>query len=366
MTLTDAMFSRAYIAPGNRARIDRFCERAERGESLVVGAIGGSITEGASATAPERRYIDRIAARLSERFPSAQFTIANAGIGASNSLFGAFRVRKDLFSREPDIIFIDYAVNDATNPDVVHPYESLIHACLSAPKGPPVILLFMLTDNGANRQDLQIPIGRHYDLPMLSVRDAVWPEIEQGALRWSDYSPDTVHPNDAGHDMIADMALRAMVSDGKTAKVAPLPERLNAASAQFDNGSIIDANVMKVLKNNGWKKGPHKAGYTGFQSDTPGSEFTAAVEGSYIAIGYKQYRGDFGIIEVIVDEGSPIILDGYFVQERIIAWAGGHTVIAVLTADAPRGGHTIRVRLTERRHEKSGGHQFDVGYFLVS
>lgn len=365
MILTDAMFSRAYISPGNRARMNRFIERAERGEPLVVGAIGGSITEGAGASVPERRYVNRIAARLSERFPSAKFTIANAGIGASNSLFGAFRVRKDLLSKEPDIIFIDYAVNDATNPDVVHPYESLIRACLSTPKEVPVMLLFMVNDAGTNRQDLQIPIGRHYDLPMVSVRDAVWPEIERGVHTWADYSNDTVHPHDSGHDLVSDLAVRVLLSGGASAPYV-LPARMNAASSVFDGGAIIDANAMAVTENSGWKKGPHKAGYTGFQSDAPGSVFTADVEGSYIAIGYKQYRGDFGIAEVSVDGGAPMILDAYFVQERIIAWAGGHTVITVLAKDLPRGTHRVRVRLTERRHEKSGGHQFDIGYFLVS
>jgi lysophospholipase L1-like esterase len=366
MILTDEMYHRAYLSPGSRVRLDRFLERANRGEHLVVGAIGGSITEGAAATMLERRYLHRIAARLADHCPSATFEVVNAGIGASNSLFGAFRIGRDLLEKKPDIILIDYAVNDATSPSIAPPFEALVRAALGAAGSPPVILLFMLNDSGGNCQEIQAAVGRHYQLPMVSVRDAVWPEIERGVLTWGDYSPDTVHPNDAGHDLVAEMAVRALMRSKSGDASFPLPERLHPASAIFEGGAIVDATGMALATNRGWQPGPHTAGYTGLQSSTPGSEFVATVNGRYIAIGYKQFRGDFGIAEATVDDRPPVRLDGFFNPERATTWAGGHTVLVELATDLPRGDHTVRVRLTDQRHALSNGHQFDVGYFLVS
>lgn len=50
-----------------------------------------------------------------------------------------------------------------------------------------------------------MPVGRHYALPMLSFRDAVWPQIEAGHLAWRDVIADTVHPNDLGHRQAAQL-----------------------------------------------------------------------------------------------------------------------------------------------------------------
>lgn len=47
-------------------------------------------------------------------------------------------------------------------------------------------------------------IGKHYNLGMISIKDAVWTQIQQGKMTWRDYSPDYVHPNNAGHAFMAD------------------------------------------------------------------------------------------------------------------------------------------------------------------
>ena len=57
--------------------------------------------------------------------------------------------------------------------------------------------------DGGNAQEWQGKVGRHYDLPMVSFRDALWPEIKEGRLKWNDVESDVVHPNDRGHDYCA-------------------------------------------------------------------------------------------------------------------------------------------------------------------
>ena len=48
-------------------------------------------------------------------------------------------------------------------------------------------------------------IGAAYDLGMISVGDAINPEIEAGNMTFAgDYAADYVHPNDKGHQMICD------------------------------------------------------------------------------------------------------------------------------------------------------------------
>lgn len=368
MDLTPELYARTLTA-GEPARLGRFLARAERGETLIVGGIGGSITEGASATSQKKRYLNRFSARLAERYPAARFPVVNAGIGASGSLFGSFRAAGDLLGHRPDLILIDYAVNDAADPELALSYEGLLRQCLGAERSPAVVALFMFNEAGENRQEQQLPALRHYGVPALSIRDALWPLMTAGQMTWRDYSPDAVHPNDAGHDFIAQLLMRLLSDIPAVDGVLPsLAGRFNPDCEPYEGaGRILDADGLELIAVEGWTKGPHKAGYTGLQSAAPGSRFTARFTGRQVQIGYQQYKGDFGIAEARIDAGPWQELNGHFSPTRAHgAWAGGHTVLARLGKDLPAGEHTLEVRLTDRRHPDSTGHRFDIGYLLVA
>ena len=364
LPLNDERWVRALVEAGNPARLVAFRKKLSNGERIVYGAIGGSITEGASASSFWRRYPSVFASWLDSQAPCE---LVNAGIGASNSLFGSFRVGKDLLSRNPDIITIEYAVNDLSNPDTAGSFESLVRQCVSQPQKPLVVIIFTMKRDGTNFQDLHASIGHHYALPMISYRDALYPEIAKGMMKWTDISPDEVHPNDLGHAFIGEL-LKKFISSAPTrsAPEAALPKRLDESSVKYDGGRIIDASAMELISCGGWGKGPHKGGYLGLQSEIPGSLFELAFEGSLVIIGHQQYAGPFGRASVSIDGGKPEILEGFYEKPPIQAWAGGHTVLRKLAEGLKPGRHTLRVELLNERHADSSGHKFDVGYLLVS
>ena len=91
-----ALCAQSLVSPGDTARLQRVLAKARRGESVTVAVIGGSITQGASATKPERRYGNLVAAWWRQQFPKAKIKFVNAGIGATGSDYGALRARRDL------------------------------------------------------------------------------------------------------------------------------------------------------------------------------------------------------------------------------------------------------------------------------
>ena len=46
-------------------------------------------------------------------FPHSETRLVNAGLGGTGSLSGAFRVQRDLLQAEPDVVIVEFAVNDA-------------------------------------------------------------------------------------------------------------------------------------------------------------------------------------------------------------------------------------------------------------
>lgn len=364
--LTPLMYQRGRIS-GNNHRIKTLLKKLKSGSAVTYGAIGGSITQGASASEGKLKYVERLGQWLRDTY-NVPVNVVNAGIGASNSLFGTFRRQKDLLDFKPDLITIEYAVNDSDTPYTQEAYESLVRACLERSPDTAVILIFTMNIDGENRQYLHIPVGERYQLPMLSYRDAVYPLVANGELTWPDISPDLVHPNDYGHGLIAEMlrSLFAEIDQAPEDQAADIPDFLNPTAGKYANPSILDATQMNVTRQSGWVQGPHKAGYTGWNSNAPGSCLELKFSGTFAAIGSQQYHGDFGRVELQLDDKPPIQIEGHFTRRKNNEWKGGHTFITVIDDNLEPGEHALKITLLEERHPNSGGHMFDIGYLLIS
>lgn len=86
------------------ARLKRLMERAEKGETLTIGFLGGSITQGSLAGTHENTYAYRVFTWWKNRFPKAKFRYVNGGIGGTSSYFGVARAHRDLLMYRPDFV----------------------------------------------------------------------------------------------------------------------------------------------------------------------------------------------------------------------------------------------------------------------
>jgi lysophospholipase L1-like esterase len=253
----NAVFSRSLVSAGDTARLQRALAKARRDETVTVGVIGGSITQGAGASQPEKRYGDLVAAWWRKSFPKAKIEFVNAGIGATGSDYGALRVKRDLLSHHPDFVIVEFAVNDPNNDTVAETLEGLVRQVLGESNSPAVMLLFTMNQAGGNAQKAHAKVGRHYDLPMVSFRDALWPEIEQGRMKWSDVEADIVHPNDRGHEYCARFIIQVLDKVlGEVAAGAALrqikPPLSPLFSDLFEHVVLLEADALKPVANQGW------------------------------------------------------------------------------------------------------------------
>ena len=74
--------------------------------------LGGSLTEGEGASAPCFCWQALLSEWMKEKYPSCSFTCLNRGIGGTNSEFGLYRLRRDVLQNRPDLLFVEFAVND--------------------------------------------------------------------------------------------------------------------------------------------------------------------------------------------------------------------------------------------------------------
>lgn len=351
----EGLCPRGVVAPGDTARIERVMAKARRGEEVTVAVIGGSITQGAKATAVEKRYGNLIAAWWREAFPKAQVKFVNAGIGATGSVYGALRAQRDLLGCRPDCVVVEYAVNDRNVQESAETLEGLVRQILKQPQQPAVLLLFMMNQSGGNAQEWLSKIGTHYRLPMVSFRDALWPEIQAGRLAWDTIEADSVHPNDFGHACAArfvthrlEQVRNALGPDDRLPPIGPLPEPL--LSDLFEHVTLLEGAELKPVRNNGWTLDEKNQCW---RSDRPGSVIEFELEGQAIDVIHLVVRRAMGRATIQVDEGPAVVRDGWFDQ----TW-GGYRANAVVARDLAPGPHRVRIELLEEKSPESKGHEF--------
>ena len=182
---------------GNTYRLDKKLAAAESGESLTIAYLGGSITEGKNYTTPFSNYVK-------STFAKGSFKEINAGLSGTSSVVGLVRSEQEIISKNADIIFLEFSVND--HEDIMYKkcFESCIKKFLDMPNEPAVIVLITRAQGGFSSQSQMYPIGKNFDIPVISMDDALTKAFNSGFLKTSDYYQDEYHPHQKGGQLISD------------------------------------------------------------------------------------------------------------------------------------------------------------------
>ena len=204
-------YERGISNPGNLYRMKKLMARAEAGETLNIGFLGGSITQGCLASAPELCYAYRVFQWWEKTFPQAKFHYINAGIGGTTSHFGTARAESDLLSHKPDFVIIEFSVNDESTEFFRETYEGLVRRVWQDENEPAVMLVHnVYYNNGGNAQIMHGQIARHYQLPAVSMQSSIYPEVVAGRIPNREITEDDLHPNDKGHELVASVITYAL------------------------------------------------------------------------------------------------------------------------------------------------------------
>ncbi len=319
-----AMVARSVVSTGNTAWLNRVFDKAESGGDITIAYVGGSITEGyAPGPRSPQCYASVSAAAFQETYcKGGTVTCQNNGLSGTPSVLGNLRVSDEVLPTEPDIIFLEFAVNDGMEMDYKVCYESLLRTCLEAKNEPAVICLFTYMETGHTCQEQQQEIGAHYDVGMISVRDAILPEMEAGRMKWSDYGDDDVHPTAAGHALLGEFIAEyfAEAKAKKADKSYEIPAE-TVYPALYTNGALHDAADLKY-RDGSWNVGTNNqrfpAGFV-YQKDTGNEGLSFTVTGKTLFLVYKVSNStDYGMAGVYINGSLAGIVNGYGVN----GWGG--------------------------------------------
>lgn len=350
-------------------RLKNLMKRAANGESLVIGFLGGSITQGSLSSTSKNCYAYLVYEWWKKSFPNAAFSFVNGGIGGTTSHYGGARAWKDVLCYRPDIVTVDFSVNDDANEFFEETYEGTLRRLLAAPSAPAVVVLNnVFYDTGKNAQNYHNRIADHYGIPHVSIKDTVYPDVESGKIVRADITPDNLHPNDKGHRLVADEICKLLDSikaemeeetiageniEGKSTKTeasvllpAPLTENAYEHSRLIqiqDNEAILDGFLVDPIE----KKGMLDIFKNGWTAAHTNDKISFEIECSCLAVQYrKSVQQPVPKAKAVIDgdEAHAVILDGNFTED----W-GDCLYLEPLLHHAEKKVHRIEIAVTDAK-----------------
>ncbi|MDO4585273.1 MAG: GDSL-type esterase/lipase family protein [Planctomycetia bacterium] len=348
-----------------RGGIGNTLERLEAGETVRVAYLGGSITMANGWRVKTTQW-------LRETWPQATIVEIAAGVSGTGSLLGNYRLERDVLQHEPDLLLVEFAVNDGGTPPqrIWQQMEGIVRKTWAANPRTDIVFVYTfcvpfaktvregILPTSAGAMEM---LAEFYGIPSIhwlkrvvaleSAGKLVFQTSEEPKKGELWFSQDGTHPLDAGHELYREgiaQAFQAMKS---------IPPVLHDVSQKptFVSNPMIFTEMRSVdsLKMEGdWRKlatGEKCYGFTSrlddiWTTDEPGASVTFSFRGTQAML-YDVVGPDGGQIAVTVDgvlRKEPLPrTDAYCLQYN--SWR----VTAVVLADGldAEKVHTVTVEL---------------------
>jgi len=403
-----------------RGGIGNFLRKARAGGPVTVAYLGGSITE-------QKGWRVKTTAYLKEAFPQAAITECDAAIGGTGSALGAFRVGHDVLGAKPDLMFVEFSVNDGgVQPaTIVRNMEGIVRRTWRASPQTDIVFAYTITVGNTNAYlKGRLPVealahekvAERYGIPSVCFGPRVAGKFLHGKLRFDAGEIETAVP---AHDPEHDRKVRALLAadkrilfsndgvhprdEGHALYFESIRELFAQVEGQFpfdharslaagvpvdpDNSERCDmAPVTDAMLSGEWKRleetDPPKQkrlrprmGEIRF-TETPGAKVSFRFSGSTCAI-YTLFDTNSGTIRVTVDGVSREIplFDSYCTYNRIVPLGiydgadGEHVaVIELLEKEPDRSPVAFRFKdpATELAKPRYHGRKFWISHILAS
>jgi lysophospholipase L1-like esterase len=249
-----------------RGGLPNFLARVQGREEVRVAYIGGSITA-ANGWRPQTTQW------LKKQYPDAKIVEIDAAIGGTGSDLGVFRFRQDVLRHRPQLIFVEFAVNDGGAP------PEQIHRCMEGmvrqawKQDPTIDLCFVYTLVDGMVPTLakgKLPrsasamesVAGHYGIPSIHMGLEVVRQAQAGQMILKAdkpvegktvFSSDGVHPHaDTGHRLYTEAVARSMERMKGTGRAGPHAVGNPLVADNYEQAQMVPLEQAKLGE--GWKK----------------------------------------------------------------------------------------------------------------
>ena len=347
-----------------------FLKAQTAGAEVKIGYLGGSITA-------QRGWRVQTLAHFKKAYPQSTFTEINAAIGGTGSDLGVFRVQQDVLSKGPDLLFVEFAVNDGgTDPQrIIRCMEGIVRQTWKANPKTDICFVYTLTEalsppmlEGKLQRSASAmeKVAEFYGIPTITLGMEVARLAKAGKLLWKAPLPQTdaekaalgdkfvfardgVHPHDSTGQVLYTQAIVRSLPALAIANHTPTPHVSNLAldPANFERATLVPITAAKLsdgllpadMKTADYAKAWANRLPAMVRFTQPGQSIEFKFKGTHCAV-YDVVGPAGGKVAVTLDGGKPFVvqrIDAYCTYARLSNFVVG--------TGLPEGVHTVRLEL---------------------
>lgn len=307
-----------------RGGLPNFITKANKGNSLKVAYLGGSITEQNGWRIYSLEWFKQF-------FPKSQFTEINAAIGGTGSDFGAYRLKEQVLKFKPDIVFVEFCVNDnGVSPGrITRSMEGIVRQIWQNDATTDICFIYTIMDAYLNEEiagnmpksvEVMEQIAEKYAIPSINYGNEVCRQVYNNQLIFTGkdkeingvkvFSPDGVHPfPDTGQMIYHEVFTRSFKKTAQNSDKRITPHEF---PHPIDTESFVDTRMVDITQfrlDKEWKilsvkDDPRFSGFTKYLEKvgqaTPGSELNFRFKGTSFGV-FDIIGPGSGKVEIKVD-----------------------------------------------------------------
>jgi lysophospholipase L1-like esterase len=195
--------------------LQKTIHKLKTGQDLKIVALGDSLTYGWMV---EKGYLDFLKEMLIAKYPKSILKIINRGIPGDTAEGGLRRLHDHVLKADPDLVFIQFALNDAFSGYPVERFQSNIMTITGKIKDDTSSETLLLTSTALDDRDKHIAekyysslkdIAEKEDIPIVLVHEYWEKRISEGIQFSTLVQADHVHPSVEGYRLMAEAIVEA-------------------------------------------------------------------------------------------------------------------------------------------------------------
>jgi hypothetical protein len=355
-----------------RSGLPNFRAKIESGKPVRIAYLGGSITAAPGWRVQSRQWFQ-------EQYPKAKVEEIHAAIGGTGSDLGVFRLGNDVLRHEPDLLFVEFAVNDGgAAPERIHKaMEGIVRQTWQT--DPTVDICYVYTVSLPVLPELRAgkmqrsasameELADHYGIPSIhfgvkvaeleAAGELVFKAPKPKDLKGSRpmvFSTDGVHPHvDTGHWVYTEAIARSWPAI-RTAGAKPRNHALTRPVRADNWEQAKQVAITPAMLQGDWEKLPADHTLSKrfrrnmpvlYRAKDPGDSLVFDFKGTTAAV-FDLLGPDGGQLLVRLDDLKPVVrnrIDGYCTYHRM-----AKTPVAT---EAKAGRHRVRITLAPTKLDK--------------
>lgn len=205
--------------------------KLNEGGTVKIAYLGGSITAADGWRPKTTEWFKKT-------FPNAKINEINAAIGGTGSNLGVFRLFHDVLRHQPDLLFVEFAVNDGgvLPENIWRSMEGIVRQTWKADSQTDIVFVYTVSEASAKEpregvcnkpmSSMEL-LADFYGIPSINFAVPVFALEKAGKLLFRGesapegvilFSTDSVHPLDAGHQIYAQAVIESFETMSETRK----------------------------------------------------------------------------------------------------------------------------------------------------